>query len=197
MANARTRYDTILDYMVRRHEAVAGMLYGKPAALLHGEAFMAYHFDGMAFRLQGRARLKASTLAGAKYWDPRSGDTPSMNWISVPTAHFLRWDGFAIDAMHQIKDGLGKRPTTGAACVVALGRKHPEPARQDPDPATRPAGSQAREAEEPVRVARPALRGSGLRPAMRRRTPLPVAPQSPSAANSFFAASKNSRSFLR
>ena len=116
MANARTRYDTILDYMVRRHEAVAGQLYGKPAALLHGEAFMAYHFDGMAFRLQGRARLKASTLAGAKYWDPRSGDLPSMNWISVPTAHFLRWDGFAIDAMHQIKDGVGKRPV--AAPVV-------------------------------------------------------------------------------
>ena len=116
MANARTRYDTILDYMVRRHEAVGGQLYGKPAAFLHGEAFMVYHFDGMAFRLQGRALLKSSTLAGAKYWDPKGGDSPSMNWVSVPTAHFLRWDGFAIDAMHQLKDGVGKRPV--AAPVV-------------------------------------------------------------------------------
>ena len=110
MANARTRFDTILDYMVRRHDATAGQLYGKPAALLHGEAFMAYHFDGMAFRLQGRARLKATTLPGNKYWDPKGGDIPSMNWISIPTAHFLRWDGFAIDALHQLKDGVGKRP---------------------------------------------------------------------------------------
>ncbi len=96
MANARTRFDTILDYMVRRHDASAGQLYGKPAALLHGEAFMAYHFDG--------------TLPGNKYWDPKGGDIPSMNWISIPTAHFLRWDGFAIDALHQLKDGVGKRP---------------------------------------------------------------------------------------
>ena len=116
MANARTRYDTILDYMVRRHDAVAGQLYGKPAALLHGEAFMVYHFDGLAFRLQGRARLKATTLPGAKYWDPKGGDVPSMAWVSIPTAHFLRWDGFAIDALHQLKDGVGRRPV--AAPVV-------------------------------------------------------------------------------
>lgn len=116
MANARTRFDTIADYMVRRHEATAGMLYGKQAVLLHGEPFMAYHFDGVAFRLQGRARLKATTLAGAKYWDPKGGEMPNMNWVSVPTAHFLRWDGFAIDAMHQLKDGVGKRPV--AAPVV-------------------------------------------------------------------------------
>lgn len=116
MANARTRFDNILDYMVRRHEAVNGLLYGKQAALLHGEAFMAYHFDGVAFRLQGRARLKATTLPGAKYWDPKGADVPSMSWISVPTVHFLRWDGFAIDALHQLKDGVGKRPV--AAPVV-------------------------------------------------------------------------------
>ena len=110
MANARTRFDTILDYMVRRHDASAGWLYGKPAGLLNGQAFMAFHSEGMAFQLRGRVRLQASTLAGAKFWDPKGADIPSMNWITIPNAHFLRWDRYAVDAMHQLKEGVGTRP---------------------------------------------------------------------------------------
>ena len=68
---------------------------------------MAFHSEGMAFQLRGRVRLQASTLAGAKFWDPKGADIPSMNWITIPNAHFLRWDRYAVDAMHQLKEGVG------------------------------------------------------------------------------------------
>lgn len=105
MANARNRFDTIMDYMVRAHEVVGAPLFGRPAGLFHGEAFMVFHNDGMAFRLRGRARLQALALAGTKFWDPMGRDVPNMEWVSIPVAHFLRWDRFAIDALHHVKAG--------------------------------------------------------------------------------------------
>jgi hypothetical protein len=117
MANARTRYDTICDYLVRHHEARLGQLYGKPCALIQGHAFMVFCFDGTAFRLNGRLRLQASALPGARYWDPLGRKTPSMDWVHVPEAHFLRWDRFAIEAAKIAKQGFGPsnlgRPRVG------------------------------------------------------------------------------------
>lgn len=105
MANARSRFDTISEYMMRAHEVVRAPLFGRPAALYKGEPFMVFHNDGMGFRLRGRARLRAMALPGVKFWDPLGRDLPNMDWITVPIAHFLRWDGFAIDALHQLKQG--------------------------------------------------------------------------------------------
>jgi hypothetical protein len=109
MANARTRYDTICEYLVRHHEASLGQLYGKPCALIKGHAFMVFCFDGVAFRLKGRVRLQASALPGARYWDPLARDVPSMDWVHVPEAHFLRWDRFAIESAKLSKEGFGPR----------------------------------------------------------------------------------------
>lgn len=116
MANARTRFDTICDYMVRSHGATAGSLYGKPCALVRGHAFLYFHQGWAAFKLRGRVRLQALALAGAKFWDPLGRDGPSMEWVIVPDAHFLRWDRFAVEAVKQVeKDAGGRRPEAGPA----------------------------------------------------------------------------------
>lgn len=109
MANARTRYDTICDYLVRTHEASVGYLYGKPCALIKGHAFIVYCFEGVAFRLRGRVRLQATALPGARYWDPLGRNMPSMEWILVPESHFLRWDRLALESARLGKDGFGGR----------------------------------------------------------------------------------------
>lgn len=126
MANARTRYDTICEYLARAHDASTGQLYGKPCALIRGHAFMVFCFDGMAFRLRGRLRLQASALPGSRYWDPLGRDVPSMEWVCIPEAHFLRWDRFALESAKLAKEGFSARdalikPTTPA-----------EPAADDP-----------------------------------------------------------------
>ncbi len=105
MANARTRFDNIMDYMIRANEVVGAPLFGRPAGLYRGEAFVVFHGDGLGVRLRGRARLQALALAGTKFWDPMGRDVPNMDWVSIPVAHFLRWDRFAIDALHQAKAG--------------------------------------------------------------------------------------------
>ncbi|MFO1495236.1 MAG: hypothetical protein U1F26_11325 [Lysobacterales bacterium] len=125
MANARTRYDTICEYLVRTHEATLGQLYGKPCALIRGHAFIVYCFEGVAFRLRGRVRLQASALPGARYWDPLGRDIPSMDWILVPEAHFLRWDRFALESARVSKEGIGIRDLPRSSAP-------PEPAIADP-----------------------------------------------------------------
>lgn len=109
MANARTRYDTICEYLVRTHDASLGQLYGKPCTLIKGHACIVFCFEGVAFRLRGRVRLQASALAGARYWDPLGRDIPSMDWILVPEAHFLRWDRFALESARFSKEGFSVR----------------------------------------------------------------------------------------
>jgi hypothetical protein len=114
MANARTKFDFIADYMVRTHDVVQVPLFGKPALMLDGEPFLVFHFDGAAFRLGGRQRLQASALSGAKYWSPLNPAAPNMDWVSLPVAHAQRWDRFAIDALHQRKNQFGDRPQAEA-----------------------------------------------------------------------------------
>lgn len=125
MANARTRYDTICEYLVRTHEASTGYLYGKPCAMIKGHAFIVYCFDGVAFRLRGRVRLQASALQGARYWDPLGRDVPSMEWIFIPLPHFLRWDRFALESARLGKEGFGGRE-------AIRGTTSAEPAMPDP-----------------------------------------------------------------
>jgi len=115
MANARSKFDYLVDYLCRNHETVAAPLFGKPALLLHSEPFIVFHIDGMALRLRGRQRLQASVLSGAKYWSPLGRDNPSMEWVSVPVAHFLRWDRLAIEALHQRQQHAGSQPVAEAA----------------------------------------------------------------------------------
>lgn len=116
MANARTRFDTIRDYMVRSHSATSGTLYGKPCALLNGHAFLYFHQDWAAFLLKGRVRLQALALPGARFWDPLGREGPSMDWVIVPSTHFLRWDRLAIEAVKTAHaQSGGKRPIAGPA----------------------------------------------------------------------------------
>ncbi|MCB1609138.1 MAG: hypothetical protein KDI71_19410 [Xanthomonadales bacterium] len=116
MANARTRFDTIREYMVRSHRASSGTLYGKPCAMLDGHAFLYFHQDWAAFLLKGRVRLQALALPGARFWDPMGREGASMDWVIVPDAHFLRWDRLAIEAVKVAhKHGEGRRPVAGPA----------------------------------------------------------------------------------
>ncbi len=129
MANARTRYDTICDYLSRTHDASLGQLYGKPCALIKGHALIVFCFDGMAFRLRGRVRLQASALPGSRYWDPLGREVMNMDWIYVPEAHFLRWDRFALESARFAKEGFGARDSALARDIA--------PAEGKPDPAER------------------------------------------------------------
>lgn len=104
MANARTRFDTIREYMTRSHDATSGQLYGKPCSMFRGRAFIAFHLDGMAFKMRGRMRLQALAMADTRFWDPLLPDRPDPEWIWVPPLHVLRWDRLAVEAYRQQKE---------------------------------------------------------------------------------------------
>lgn len=105
MANARTRYDTIAEFMTRQHDATAATLYGKPAVQVGGTPFLFYMLPGMAFRLQGRAREQALALPGATAWAPLGQPNDRSPWVLVPVASFLRWDRLAIEALRYAIEG--------------------------------------------------------------------------------------------
>lgn len=110
MANARTRYDTIAEFMTRQHDATATSLYGKPAVQVNGTPFLFYMLPGMAFRLQGRAREQALALPGATAWAPLGVPGDRSPWVLVPIASFLRWDRLAIDALRYAQEGKVNTP---------------------------------------------------------------------------------------
>ncbi|MCQ4166591.1 hypothetical protein [Tahibacter harae] len=105
MANARTRYDTIAEFMTRQHDATSTTQYGKPAVQINGTPFLFYMLPGMAFRLQGRAREQALALPGASAWAPLGQPTERSPWVLVPVASFLRWDRLAIEALRYAQEG--------------------------------------------------------------------------------------------
>ena len=108
MANARTRFDTICEYLVRNHDNVTiGRIYGFPCAMQQGHAFIAMvNEDMMGFRLHGRVRLQALALMGAKFWDPLGrNDENGMAWVRVPGEHMVRWDRLGIEALRCSKEG--------------------------------------------------------------------------------------------
>jgi len=110
MANARTRYDTISEFLQREHEAAAVSLYGKPAVQLGATPFLFYATNGMAFRLQGRVREHALTLPGSSGWVPIGQLSEKTPWVLVPASHFLRWDRLAIEALRYAQEGDLRRP---------------------------------------------------------------------------------------
>jgi len=102
MANARTRYETLADYLVRNREARDGSLYGKPCLTFEGEPFLTWHRDAVAFRLSGRALNNALSLKGSTPFDPLTPDKPPPGrpgWVRVPPENFMSWDRLAMDAM--------------------------------------------------------------------------------------------------
>lgn len=108
MANARTRFDTICEYLARNHDSVViGRVYGHPCAMQHGYAFVAMvNEDMMGFRLHGRVRLQALALMGAKFWDPLNRtDEHGMDWVKVPSEHMVRWDRLGLEALRCSKEG--------------------------------------------------------------------------------------------
>lgn len=123
MANARSRFDTICEYLNRAHETATGTVYGKPCVMHHGRAFIAFHLDGMGFKVRGRIRLQALALTGAKFWDPLLPDRPDPDWVWIPSAFFLSWDRLAVEAFRQSKDQGGDaiarvRPVQASAPLI-------------------------------------------------------------------------------
>ena len=107
MANARTHFNTICEYIVRSHDGIAlGRIYGFNCAMQQGHPFIAMVNEDMGFRLHGRVRLQALALLGSKFWDPLNRtDEHGMDWVKVPAEHMMRWDRFALEAMRCSKDG--------------------------------------------------------------------------------------------
>jgi hypothetical protein len=102
MANARTRFETICDYLIRSHDNISvARMYGVNMALKGGHPFVALVSDDvMGFKLHGRVRLQALALIGSKFWDPLNRtDAHGMDWVKVPGEHQIRWDRLSIEAM--------------------------------------------------------------------------------------------------
>ena len=130
MANARTRFDTIVEYMIRHHHASFGLVAARPAAIIDGEAFVVLINDGVAFRLYGRVQQQALALPGSHVLNVTELPMRNpLNWVWVPTQHFLRWDRLAIEAMRCLK-------VTSKVDVIRAERP-PEPAQA---PQTQPPG---------------------------------------------------------
>jgi hypothetical protein len=106
MANARTRFDALADYLQQHHEAQQGQCFGKRCLMFEGEPFIVRHRDSVAFRLSGNALTQALAMNGASAFDPARPDEAAAGkpgWVLVPTAHFLVWDRLATEALRCVR----------------------------------------------------------------------------------------------
>ncbi len=141
MANARSRFDTICEYIARNHDSVVvGRMYGFPCAMQQGHGFIAMVTDDMmGFRLHGRVRLQALALIGAKFWDPLNRtDEHGMDWVKVPAEHMVRWDRLALEAYRCSKEsGLTQSRVASAVANSQSAVKEGRPLAQPPKAASR------------------------------------------------------------
>ncbi|HET9483326.1 MAG TPA: hypothetical protein VFO79_05155 [Xanthomonadales bacterium] len=106
MANARTRYDALAEYLVRHRDAKEATLYGKPCLAFQGHPFMMLTSKGVAFRLHGRPLTTALAFKGATGFDPLKPDEPPPGrpgWVLVPVSQFVSWDRLAMDAIRCVR----------------------------------------------------------------------------------------------
>ena len=123
MANARTRFDNIRDYLARSHETTNVQVAGRPCAQLGQQPIVAFHQDAMAFRLHGRAREGAMALPGARAWHPRGNGRPGDDWVLLGASHMLRWDRLALEAVRCARE----RDVRGVQAIA------PPPPPPDPE----------------------------------------------------------------
>jgi len=109
MANARSTFDMIGDYLQRAHEVDVGLLYGKPSLSLQGRPFAAYQPDAMAFHLHGRVLAQALALPGARPWAPRVAEGSAPGWVLLPAEHALRWNRYALEALRCEREASERR----------------------------------------------------------------------------------------
>ena len=106
MANARTRYDALADYLVRNRDAKAGTLFGKPCLMFAEEPFLMLFREAVAFRLHGRGLNSALALRGSQPFDPLNPDKPPPGrpgWVLVHTSQWVAWDRLAMDSMRCVR----------------------------------------------------------------------------------------------
>ena len=103
MASARTQFDALASSLLQQHEAVTqGQLAGRPCLSFEGEPFLVLYRESVAFRLAGRALVRAQALSGAGGFDPMKPDDRTAGapgWTLVPVAHWPDWTAYAQDAL--------------------------------------------------------------------------------------------------
>lgn len=134
MANTRSKFDMIAEYLVRSHEGVeTATIYRRPGMRHFNEPFCLFHKEGMAFRLHGRSLTSALALPGAQPFDPANPDKPPPGWpgwVWVPPGQMLRWDRLSTDALRCLRE---------ANATGRVSWKTPEPlppAPPEPPPST-------------------------------------------------------------
>jgi len=112
MANTRTKFDMIGEYLSRTQDGVeTATLYRKPGLRRNMEPFALFHRDGMAFRLHGRTLVSALTLPGAQPFDPLTPDKPPPGWpgwVWVPPSQMIRWDRLSTEALRCLREANEK-----------------------------------------------------------------------------------------
>lgn len=106
MANARTHYNALVEYLVRNREAKVGTLFGKSCLMFADEPFLMLFRDSVAFRLHGRALTSALALRGSQPFDPLNPEKPPPGrpgWVLVPASQFVAWDRLAMDSMRCVR----------------------------------------------------------------------------------------------
>lgn len=70
-------------------------IFGVPSIFVNGNSFLAYHQEGIAFKLRGEDHRRALAVPGARQWDPSGAGRPMREWVHLPASQAVHWDEFA------------------------------------------------------------------------------------------------------
>ena len=107
MANPRSKFEMIAEYLARSHEGVSrAEIYRRPGLKHRTEPFCMYFKDGMAFRLHGRSLVSALSMPEIRPFDPLNPDKPPPGWpgwVWAPPSQMVRWDRLSTDALRCLR----------------------------------------------------------------------------------------------
>lgn len=99
MANVRSRFDAIAEYLAKAHGARVFHVRSRLCLGIEGATFMAFHREGIGFRLDGRTFDYALNLIGARTWHPIDPNRVAPGWVFVPSVHAWRYERLAVESL--------------------------------------------------------------------------------------------------
>jgi hypothetical protein len=102
MSDAVIEYEKLVRLLTQTKGVTASQMFGKPCLKINGKAFVAQHQQTVAFKLSSLQHEKASSVKGAKLWDPSGKGRPMKEWIAIPASENKNFKVFANAALEYV-----------------------------------------------------------------------------------------------
>lgn len=102
MSETEIEHEKLVKLLTKTEGVTASQMFGKPCLKINGKAFVAQHKKAVIFKLSSPQHEKASSVKGAKLWDPSGKGRPMKEWVAIPASENKNFRAFANSALEYV-----------------------------------------------------------------------------------------------